>query len=165
MGKIAGIKGKSPDVYPPDNSGQPTIATESLTTLPVNVFSDASPPVSTSILPTALLAGGNEDRVIVMYSGQLQWPYDLVDGSPSPAFATITVGIYLDGSSTPAYSIVAFVPVSNIHPATPPQPVPFSLFWETPSDGEHIVDVRATGTTGVGAWSVSGSLILISTPV
>jgi|GEM_PF-1423101 len=165
MGKIANIHNKSPETYP-EKSGQPTIFTDSRLTLPVNIFGDA---FSTSLLPDVVASGGNEARIIVMYSGQLQWPYVLVDGSPVAGFAVITVGIYLDTSTTPAYSIEVFVPVSNISPATPPQPVPFSLFWETPSNGEHTIDIRAIWTAGTGttagAWSVNGSLVLITTPV
>ncbi len=169
MGYIVRSKGKSPEAYPPDQGGQPVIATDSLLTLPVNVFSKLLPPASVSIIPTTIPAGSDGERIIVMYSGQLQWPYALVNEEgpvvPVPSDETITVGIYLGPSTTPAYSITVFVPASNLSPVTPPQPVPFSLYWETPSDGEHVIDIRATAPTNNGVWSVSGSLILISTPV
>lgn len=165
MGYIVRSKGKSPEAYPPDQGGQPVIATDSLLTLPVNVFSSLSPPDSVSIIPTTIPAGSDGERIIVMYSGQLQWPYALVDDAPVPSAETITVGIYLGPDTTPAYSITVFVPASNISPVTPPQPVPFSMYWETPSDGEHVIDIRATAPTDNGVWSVSGSLIIISTPV
>jgi hypothetical protein len=166
MAKIAGIKGKSPEAYPPDNPGVPIIHTESLLTEPVEFVNTA--PVS--LLPDGPVeAGSSGDRIIVMFSGQLQWPFTLVDDAPVADSVIVTVGIYLDGSSTPAYSITAFVPASNVAPATPIQPVPFSLFWETSADGAHEVDIKAeaegTGGAVVGAWAVSGSLVLISTPV
>lgn len=165
MGYIVRSKGKSPEAYPPDQGGQPVIATDSLLTPPVNVFSSLSPPASVSIIPTTIPAGSDGERIIVMYSGQLQWPYDLVDDKPAPSDEIITVGIYLGPDTTPAYSITVFVPASNISPVTPPQPVPFSMYWETPSDGEHVIDIRATAPTDNGVWSASGSLIIISTPV
>jgi hypothetical protein len=159
MGKLAGIKGKSPEAYPPDFSGQPTISSQSVVNkTPVNFIN--TPPVS--LLPDGPIdAGSAEERIIVMFSGQLQWP----NSSEVPGNSTVAVGIYLDGSPTPAYSIVAFVPSSGGIFPSPPQPVPFSLFWETPTDGAHEVDIKANCTTATGATATNGSLVLITTPV
>ncbi len=160
MGKLAGIKGKSPDAYPPDNLGQPTISTQSVVNsnfvdIPTN---NASPPAS--LLPAGpIQAGGAQERIIVMFSGQLQWP----NASEIPGNSTIGVGIYLDGSLV--YSIIAFVASSStVRPDLPIAPVPFSLFWETPANGIHTVDIKAKGTLGA-AVGANGSLVLITTPV
>src|SRR5208283_6113097 len=120
MAKIAGIKGQSPEAYPPDNTGQSTIHTQSLLTERVDFVGTL-----TSLLPHTLQAGGAEERIIVMFSGQIQWP----NATEVAAAATVTAGIYLDGSSTPSYLITFFVPQSTVFP-NPPQPVPSSLFWE-----------------------------------
>ncbi len=164
MGKIAGIKDKSLETYP-DKSGQPTISTYGkennnpvllVVTTPTSLLTGAAP----------VEAGGSGDRIIVMFSGVLQWPASGSGEGQSPENATITVGIYLDGS--PAYSIQAFVPASNLPNVNPPAPVPFSLFWETPADGAHAVDVKAfvnSGGLAALAYAAQGSLVLISTPV
>lgn len=164
MGKIAGIKDKSLETYP-DKSGQPTISTYGK--------ENSDPVLLVVTTPTSLLtgaapveAGGSGDRIIVMFSGVLQWPASGSGEGQSPENATITVGIYLDGS--PAYSIQAFVPASNLFPNIPPAPVPFSLFWETPVDGVHAVDVKAfvnSGGLAAAAYAAQGSLVLITTPV
>lgn len=160
MGKIAGIKGKSPEAYPPDNTGKPTISTESAVN-PGPVALGLAPALPSLLPDGPIEAGSAGERIIVMFSGALQWP----GGDEGPASATVTVGIYLDGSSTPAYSIPIFLPSSTVSP-NPPQPVSFSLFWETPTDGVHAVDVKAQVTSGgPGADEVNGSLVLISTPV
>ncbi len=159
MGKLAGIKGKSPDAYPPDSLGQPTISTQSVVNrTPVNFIN--TPPVS--LLPNGPIeAGGAGERIIVMFSGQLQWP----NNSEVPGNSTVAVGVYLDGSPTAFYSVVAFVPSSGGISPTQPQPVPFSLFWETSTNGAHKVDIKANCTTATGATAANGSLVLISTPV
>lgn len=166
MGKIAGIKNKSPEAYP-DNPGQPTISTYGkknnnpvllVVTTPTSLLTGAAP----------VEAGGSGDRIIVMFSGVLQWPASGSGEGQSPENATITVGIYLDSSGSPAYSIQAFVPASNLPNVNPPAPVPFSLFWETPADGAHAVDVKAfvnSGGLAALAYAAQGSLVLISTPV
>ncbi len=164
MGKIAGIKDKSLETYP-DKSGQPTISTYGKVnttptllglTTPISLLTGAAP----------VEAGGSGDRIIVMFSGVFQWPASSGGEGQAPESATITVGIYLDGS--PAYSIQAFVPASNLFPTSPPAPVPFSLFWETPADGAHAVDVKAfvnSGGAAALAYAAQGSLVLITTPV
>ncbi len=157
MGKIAGIKDKSLETYPEKN-GPPSLSTQSVVnTTPVTATTTAL----FSLLPDGPLeAGGSGDRIIVMFSGQLQWPNATEVAAP----ATVAVGIYLDGSSSPSYSISVYVPASNVFPATPPQPIPFSLFWETPADGQHSVDIKAQAGAGTGVYAANGSLVLISTP-
>ena len=72
------------------------------------------------------------------YSGVLQWPASGSGEGQSPESATITVGIYLDGSGLFHSGLCAHRPNVN-----PPAPIPFSLFWETPANGAHTVDVKA----------------------
>ena len=156
MGKIAGIKDKSLETYG-EKSGQPTISTESATnTVPVLIGS-----ASVSLLPSGPIdAGGSSERIIIMFSGVFQWSYS--EGIPSPS--TCTVGIYLDGSPTPIYSISVRVLSTTIYP-NPAEPTPFSLFYETPLNGAHEVDIRALVGGDLGAYASNGSLVLISTPV
>ncbi len=158
MGKLAGIKGKSPEAYPPDNPGKPSISTQS---------SSVGPAISFGTVPVSLLpdgpieAGDSGERVIVMYSGVLQW----ANSDESPAAVTVTVGIYLDGAGSPDYSISVFVPSTNFNPpAGAAEPTPFSLFWETPENSAHTVDVKAN-TVANGCYASSRSIVLISTPV
>jgi hypothetical protein len=157
MGKIANIKNKSPETYP-DNSGKPVIHTESA----VNTTPVSFGPTPISILPDGPIESGASDaRIIVMFSGQIQWSA-FSEGGPSAS--VVSVGIFLDGIST--YNISVAVPATNAFPTTPPAPTPFSLFWESTTDGAHEVDIRATDTTiGNIAYAVNGSLVLISTPV
>lgn len=163
MGKIAGIKDKSLETYP-DKSGQPTISTQAVVNnTPVQLLK--TPP--TSLLPDGPIeAGGSGESIIVMFSGVFQWPASGSGEGSSPEYAIITVGIYLDG--TLAYSIMVFVPASNIYPTIPPAPTPFSLFWKAPANGVHDIDVKAYvsgGPDAVVAYANTGSIVLISTPV
>jgi len=160
MAKIAGIKGKSPEAYPPDDTGQPTISTYgTANATPIPLSTVLTNP--TSLLPAGPIeAGGSSDRIIVMFSGVLQWGF----GESGPAPAVAKIGVYLDGSSTPSYFISVFVPATNAPPTTPAQPTPFSLFWETPVNGAHEVDVKAVTTSGA-CYAAQGSLVLITTPV
>ena len=154
MGKIAGIRGKSPEAYPPDDTGKPSISTQSSSVGPAISFGT----VPVSLLPNGPVEAGNPgERIIVMYSGVLQW----ANATEVATAVTVDVGIYLDGS--PAYSISAFVPGQT--PNTfPTKPVPFSLFWETPTNGAHTVDVKAN-TVANSCYAASRSIVLISTPV
>jgi len=159
MGKISNFKNKSPETYT-DKSGQPIISTESVTNLgPLTATSAAL----FSLLPHGPLeAGGSTDRIIVMFSGQLQWP----NATEVHTATSATVGIYLDGSATPSYAISVYVPDGGTNPlSNPPAPVPFSLFWETPLEGTHTVDIKAQATPGTGVYAANCSLILITTPV
>jgi len=159
MGKIAGIKNKSLETYP-ELSGQPTISTESVTNVgPVTATISAL----FSLLPHGPLeAGGSTDRIIVMFSGQFEWP----NATEVHTSTTATVGVYLDGSLTPSYIISVYVPDGGTNPLTnPPAPVPFSLYWETSADGAHTVDIKAQATPGTAVYAANCSLVLITTPV
>src|SRR5208282_1523450 len=148
MGKIAGIRGKSPEAYPPDNEGQPSISTQGVTNAGP-LTSIASP---FSLLPDGPIeAGGDGERIIVMFSGQLQWPNTEETGATS----TVTVGIYMDG--TLEYSIKALVLTAPFSP-NPPEPVPFSLFWETPSTGAHEIDIKVQPSASTNVYAANNSL-------
>jgi hypothetical protein len=157
MGKIANIKNKSPETYP-DNSGKPVIHTESA----VNTTPVSFGPTPISILPDGPIESGASDaRIIVMFSGQIQWSA-FSEGGPSAS--VVSVQIFQGG--VPVYGISVAVPATNPFPTTPPAPTPFSMFWETPTDGAYEIDVKATdATVGNIAYAVNGSLVLISTPV
>jgi len=155
MGKIAGIRDRSFETYG-EKSGQPTISTQSV--VRAGPFTNVVTPFS--LLPSGPIeAGGSGGRIIVMVSGQLQWPNTM----ETPAPSTCTVGIYLDGTLN--YSIQAFVPIGGIPNVDLPQPVSFSLYWETATAGAHEVDVKVTPGVSTDIYAANVSVVLITTPV
>lgn len=143
MGKIAGLKNKSPETYP-QSQAQPTIVQtlsgKNTSSVPLtNAFATilASP---ISFTPPA------GAMTVVMVSGVID--------SPSPTSETITVEILIDLS-------LAIEIVFDANPGD--TPVPFSLVYETGIlTGTQTIDVQAkTGAGGATAVATDVSVVVI----
>jgi hypothetical protein len=164
MAKIAGIKGQSPEAYskPPGKRGVRTVGNSNTGVLVV--LGNTSPGDSLLFdgIPISIEAAAG-DRAIIMFTGSLQDP----NATEVTASCNVNVGIYLDGSSTPVYSINPFLQFIDF----PSDCIlPISLYFETDelSAGSHTIDVRAFVSipdAGVGAKSQNNFTTVIVTPV
>lgn len=163
MAKIAGIKGQSPEAYskPPGKRGVRTISNSNTGTL---IEIDDAPGVSLLFEETPIsIEAQAGDRAIIMFTGSLQNP----NSEEVAASCNVNVGIYLDGSPTPVYSINPFLQFLDV----PTQSVlPISLHFETDvlAAGPHTIDVKAfvsIPTSGVSCDSQNNFTVVIVTPV
>lgn len=162
MGKIAGIRGKSPEAYPPDNTGKRPIQTESVTYLnnghsstligflaPQTLFAETDP---------IEVDAADGDRIIVLCSGVFANPRV---GGENPGNVTVQVQVFLN--DVPVFAIQVRVTVSGN------SPIPFSIFFGQPivAEDTYSIDVRAqvVSVDGADVTNVSNSLVVIVSPV
>lgn len=131
MGKIAGLKNKSPETYP-QSQAQPTIVQTLGNVLALASLSNAD--FVNLVTPVAFEASGGA-RVVLLFSGYLD--------TPAPGAVTVEVEVQIDGD--PAVFTATF----NTGDATT-TPTPFSFVFETASlgAGPHSIQIEAETTSG-----------------
>ncbi len=131
MGKIAGLKNKSPETYP-QSQAQPTIVQTLQNVLALASLSNAD--FVNLVTPVAFEASGGA-RVVLLFSGYLD--------TPAPGAVTVEVEVQIDGD--PAVFTATF----NTGDATT-TPTPFSFVFETASlgAGPHSIQIEAETTSG-----------------
>lgn len=161
MAKIAGIKGQSPETYPPDNPGSSTFQTLSAVNPTAPVGNNAFTSLLAAPIEIDAVVG---EKAIIMFSGVFENPFS---GEAFPGSVTVTVAIFLDGTMIVVPVVKSFVLFQAT--SAPNSQVPYTLYCELGAfvtAGLHSIDIRAeTLLAGQTVTSVNNSIVVIGTPV
>jgi hypothetical protein len=132
MGKIAGLKGRSPETYPsPKNLG--VLSTQSSVNPSAVVLSGVTPLL---VDPITVLGGA-----VVMYSGSVS------------ASSDVTVAVSINVGPSAVYTVDVEATAAN-------SPVPFSLTYEIDDTDGLPISIVATGPGAIVA--ANGSVVVIA---
>jgi len=135
MGKIAGIKNKSPETYP-QSQAKPTVIETLSKTLPFAALSNGGPVNLVDPIAFAGQPGGS--KATIMFSNY----FDTSSGA-----LTVEVEVVLDGDS-PSYTTTFAVPIPS------GTPTPFSFVFELTGLAAGPHSIQVTGETTAGGETV-----------
>lgn len=144
MGKIAGLKNKSPETYP----SAPIVSNVLQTLAKVGGMVSIGSGGLTSLLSAPIMfTPPVSAEALVLFSGVLQ--------SASPSAASTNVEIILDG--IPVYTYAVEVKIAG-------GPVAYGIAFDITglSAGPHTIDVQAQATSGT-SQAIDGSAVVIVT--
>ena len=147
MGKIAGLKGRSPETYP--NARNPGVVSTQ-----AHVNPDAVGTLTTGLttLLTSVIDVLPGPKALVMYSGVV---------SVSSSGAIVTVSVVVDDLVLYAIEVAAESGANS--------PAPFGLIFETSATeaatpDPHTIDIQASASVGgIATVAANGSIVVIAT--
>lgn len=146
MGKIAGLKNKSPETYPSAPIQSNVLQTLAKANAGPIAINNSSPTSLIGVLPI-MFTPPVSAKALVLFSGVLQ--------SASPSAASTNVEIILDGS--PVYTYAVEVKTAGA-------PVAYGIAFDITglSASPHTIDIQAQATSGT-SQAIDGSAVVIVT--